>query len=614
MSKKNVLYVSTSVHVERIIVIVRLGSVVPVGGAVVDLNTGYYEPGDASHLASTFTLALRSCYNDHYSTSTNHTGIQIQFERKSSVKMSRRSFTLQEKRQICAQISNGEKNSVLCVKYNVSSSTISTIWKYRNKWLSTDHAYASKIKKLRESRYADLDYALLQWFKNERASDTSISGPILQEKANELAKSFGLQGFSCTSSWIQRFRERHGISSSKPETESGTGIDACEDWLQNIWPTTRHGFADEDVFYATQTGMLYKLTPNELAREDELNLTSDDLVSVLVCVNMSGTEKRPLLVVGKSKKPPWFENLKNFPVCYESDAQAKVTSPIFENVLYVWDDELRQENRKIMLLVDNSLSFSCPVIPSCIHVVVSSPGITSSSSAWKSPTDRCILKHLKGHYRKMLILKIIENVERNVETNITIFDALIMLNKSWQNISSTIIDQCFIDSGLKKHPSKLLNSSTSAMQPKDDIRVFHDLQVLLPRVTSSNGVISVDEFINADVKLMTKIELGNFISCGTCEPDSDAPVAIKKELDEDSDTERYDSPVIIKEEDDEFSDEKGMVNDTFGTPPSVAEASVALTVLQSYCFTNLDSSSFNYMECCLKSLESHLEIKFQDNS
>jgi len=65
-----------------------------------------------------------------------------------SGEMSRRSFTLDEKLKICARLRSGEKNSNLCKEFNVSSSTISTIYKHRDKWLKEETRLAhTRVKK-----------------------------------------------------------------------------------------------------------------------------------------------------------------------------------------------------------------------------------------------------------------------------------------------------------------------------------------------------------------------------------------------------------------------------------------------------------------------------------
>jgi hypothetical protein len=61
-------------------------------------------------------------------------------------------------------------------------------------------------------------------------------------------------------------------------------------------------------------------------------------------------KKRGLLVVGKSENPRCFKGVRSFPVDYYSNANAWMTSVIFNDWLVKWNLELK---RKIVFLVDN---------------------------------------------------------------------------------------------------------------------------------------------------------------------------------------------------------------------------------------------------------------------
>jgi hypothetical protein len=65
-------------------------------------------------------------------------------------------------------------------------------------------------------------------------------------------------------------------------------------------------------------------------------------VTVLCCANMKG-EKRDLLVIGKTKYPQCFKGVRSLPVDYYSNANAWMTSVIFNNWLVKWDLELKRK-------------------------------------------------------------------------------------------------------------------------------------------------------------------------------------------------------------------------------------------------------------------------------
>ena len=75
-------------------------------------------------------------------------------------------------------------------------------------------------------------------------------------------------------------------------------------------------------------------------------------VTVFVGANMDGTDKLPLLVIGKSAKPRAFKNV-NVPVTYLANNNAWVTSQIFVDWLKTVDRRMKMANRKIAMIVGN---------------------------------------------------------------------------------------------------------------------------------------------------------------------------------------------------------------------------------------------------------------------
>ena len=61
-------------------------------------------------------------------------------------------------------------------------------------------------KKLRTADFADVDKALIIWFKQARSQQVPISGAILMEKAKEIAERMGLPSFSGSTGWLDRFK------------------------------------------------------------------------------------------------------------------------------------------------------------------------------------------------------------------------------------------------------------------------------------------------------------------------------------------------------------------------------------------------------------------------
>ncbi|KAH9633867.1 hypothetical protein HF086_013756 [Spodoptera exigua] len=223
----------------------------------------------------------------------------------------RKAFTIEEKGAIICRLENGESNSCLAKEFGVGHSTISMIFKNKNRIKQSFNSNVLKPKRLRKSRQENVDQALIQWFINMRNKGIPVSGPMLQEKANGFAARFGILDFNCSASWISRFKVRHNIVAGKIVGESSSvDQNSTTNWLISVWPNLRRQFSDDEIFNADETGLFYKLMPDKTLKFKGEKCSggklSKDRITVMVAANMSGTEKKKLLIIGKSQKTKMF--------------------------------------------------------------------------------------------------------------------------------------------------------------------------------------------------------------------------------------------------------------------------------------------------------------------
>lgn len=286
---------------------------------------------------------------------------------------------------------------------------------------------------------------------------------------------------------------------------------------------------------------------------------SKERITLLVAANMTGTEKRRMLVIGKSKNPRCFKNVKRLPVSYDNNKTAWMTSFIFSKVLKECDTELERRSRKILLLVDNSPSH-CSVTLRNIRLEYLPPNTTSVLQ----PMDQGVIRCLKCYSRTALVMKIIENIERKVETKISLLDAIIMLKKSWDKVSKETIANCFIHSGLSERRPEIQESEEDKLESL--------LSMIAPEVSS-------DDFVHIDDEITTAEVL----------TDEDIAALVQDEKSDDVD-------------DDDENDE----NTPSTSCPTIFEARAALTILQTFCLTHDDDVGI----ASLKGLENEIEKIF----
>jgi hypothetical protein len=171
---------------------------------------------------------------------------------------------------------------------------------------------------------------------------------------------------------------------------------------------------------------------------------SKNHLTVLMCVNMTGTDKKRLFVIGKSQKPRCFKSVMKLSVEYAANKKAWMTSDIFQQYISKWNNELRRKNRKILLLVDN-----CPAHPhiqdlSNIKLVFLPPNATSVFQ----PMDMGIIKSFKGYFTRLLVLQLIDQRERGLYDNVSLLDSICLMKDAWDTVTPATVINCLWKSGL----------------------------------------------------------------------------------------------------------------------------------------------------------------------
>ncbi|KRZ00495.1 Tigger transposable element-derived protein 6 [Trichinella zimbabwensis] len=224
---------------------------------------------------------------------------------------------------------------------------------------------------------------------------------------------------------------RHNICSGRLCGEAkSSNTESVDVWLNSVWPALRQQYNDEDIFKGDETGVFYRLVPKQILKfKGEKCIGgkhSKSRVTVFLCANMTGTEKRKLLVIGNSKKPRCFKSAKQLPVTYAANKKAWMTATVFGSELSQWNRALEKKNRKILLLVDNCTAHYTNYPLSNISVHFFPPNTTSVVQ----PMDLGIIRCFKSHYRRNLILFILASASNDFGA-VSLLQAIRLMYQQW---------------------------------------------------------------------------------------------------------------------------------------------------------------------------------------
>jgi hypothetical protein len=151
------------------------------------------------------------------------------------------------------------------------------------------------------------------------------------------------------------------------------------------------------------------------------------------------------------------------------------------------------QKRQVLLVVDN-----CPAHPAlesllAVRLVFLPPNTTSHTQ----PMDAGIIRCLKTHYRRQLLLKMLQSMDAQIVFIPTLFMAIHLLSQSWNLIDENIIRNCFRHCGFYCPSSvPFPNAAQNLHADLDNIfeRVSRFLH--LPTSVKPEQYLSVDDAIH----------------------------------------------------------------------------------------------------------------------
>lgn len=229
-----------------------------------------------------------------------------------------KNFSLSDKLKIVNEFEIGKSRKTIISEFGVPESTFYRIIKERDSIKSKCFEGHGNVKRQRKVEFPRLEKCLLDWLKQARDRNIPIHGPLLKGKAQDFASKIGIKDFASSNGWLEGFKRRHDLSFKKVTGESkSVNLDVCNRWTEDL-PTLLEGYDPENIYNADETGLFFKCLPDKTFtfREDDCHggKQSRERLTLLHCANMTGTDKLPLLVIGKAKQPRCFKGTVQY--CY----------------------------------------------------------------------------------------------------------------------------------------------------------------------------------------------------------------------------------------------------------------------------------------------------------
>ncbi|XP_035227659.1 tigger transposable element-derived protein 6-like [Stegodyphus dumicola] len=269
-----------------------------------------------------------------------------------------------------------------------------------------------------------------------RSLNIPIDGNVLKEQAHFFASKLNIKDFKASDGWLQKFKFRNGLSFRKVCGESAAvDTSSANEWKEEKLKLLLSEYAADDVFNADETALFFKILPERtLAYKGDKCVGGNkakERLTVLIAANMTGSQKLPLLFIGKYLKPRCFlKNVQKIPAAYYANNKAWMTGNIYEKWLRDLDNRFSAEKRKVLLIVDNCTAHMEVTGLQAIRVEYLPPNAT----AVLQPMDQGIINSFKRKYKTVLLQRVILGLEREQPYQIDILGAMHLSISAWNDV------------------------------------------------------------------------------------------------------------------------------------------------------------------------------------
>jgi hypothetical protein len=265
-----------------------------------------------------------------------------------------------------------------------------------------------------------------------------------------------------------------------------------------------------DVYNADETALFYRMPPNRTLASGPVRGGRSDKtrITLLFCVNATGTDRLKPLVIGKARRPRCFAgiDMSRLPhIDYRANSKGWMTSEIFRSWLVGINARFRAEGRKVLLLVDNCSAHRTNELSlSNVDVHFLPPNTT----AHLQPLDAGIIRAFKARYRARLLAHVIDQFDAHGTVNFKIDLACTFrfIKTAWSQVTTECIVNCWHATGIAP-----ATAEPDMQGPADDpVTVVSDrlgkLRDVIPNIMTAEEYLAADAGAEAQ-PLLTDEEL-----------------------------------------------------------------------------------------------------------
>ncbi|KAH9152750.1 hypothetical protein AeRB84_004881 [Aphanomyces euteiches] len=167
-----------------------------------------------------------------------------------------------------------------------------------------------------------------------------------------------LQSATFSNGWLHRFQKRNNLKSRRVYGEAASASEeAVNNGRAQLIEVTR-GYEKRNIFNLDETAYFYCMAQTKTICTSRIpgRKKIKKRITVAVTSNADGSCRWPLLFIGTSKQPRCFgqRSPDDLDVDYEATMKGWMTSIVFSQWIEKFNSRMQNEERHVLLLLDNA--------------------------------------------------------------------------------------------------------------------------------------------------------------------------------------------------------------------------------------------------------------------
>lgn len=160
--------------------------------------------------------------------------------------------------------------------------------------------------------------------------------------------------------WLDKLKKRHGIKARRLHGEVGSVSAAAVAAGREALQEATKDYSKQDIFNVDETA-LYHCFASDRSHSKKCFSGIKQVkkrITVAVTSNADGSVKVPLLFIGTARQPRCFQrkSAEDLDIQYDNADKGWITTLLFQRWLEQFNAEMRDEKRRVLLLLDNASS------------------------------------------------------------------------------------------------------------------------------------------------------------------------------------------------------------------------------------------------------------------